>query len=186
MKISKVPTAIIAAALVGCSGPQGVLQTNIGVPAAGLQPQTLEPASPANGGAFSGSYTGRASGGDDCSYGVSEYLIFHGAGKASFLGRSKESGTLMASYGSSTQCSYSGSATLTERKDPDSTVTMSITGNASTSLTYTVTSGTGRFAKARGHGVFSITVSGSMRPSLGASPLCCRHYYDEWSGKLKF
>jgi hypothetical protein len=184
MKISKVPIAIIAAALVGCSGPQGVLQTNLDAPAAGPQQQTLERARPANGGAFSGSYTGRASGGDDCS--GSEYLTFQGTGNASFLHRSRESGTLMASYGSSTQCSYSGSATLTERKDPDSTVTMSITGNASTSLTYTVTSGTGRFAKARGHGVFSITVSGSMRPSLGASPLCCRHYYDEWSGKLKF
>lgn len=185
MNLSNVSIVIIAAALVGC-GAQGASQTDIGVPAASPHQQASERGQPARGDAFSGSYTGRASGGDGCSDGVSEYLVFQGRGKAAFLHRSRESGTLVTSYGPSMRCLYSGSVTLSETKDRNSTVTMTISGSASTSLAYAVTAGTGRFAKATGHGVFTITLGGLMRSSQRASPLCCQTYYDEWSGKLKF
>lgn len=180
MKISSAIIAIATAALAGCGGPR----SNVGIPAPSAQQQAFEAARPANGGTFNGRYSGRAGGGDYCSHGVSEYLVFEGRGKASFLHQSRESGTIIASYGP--PCEYSGSATLSERKGSTSTVTMSITGNSPSLLTYTVSSGTGRFAKATGHGVFTIKLGGLRRFSQRGSPLCCQTYSDQWSGKLNF
>lgn len=64
-------------------------------------------------------------------------------------------------------------------------MTVSVSGNDTQALAYIVTSGTGRFATAKGNGTLTLNYASSGRLSE-IGPLCCVGHSDLWSGKLKY
>lgn len=167
---------IAAAILAGCSGFQPSSITS-GVNA-------LAPAShttPTNGGAFSGSYSGRYSISGSCIVAASEHFRFHGTGRANFLRQSTEHGHLKLEGQAGDCIGWNGVATLTSSDNPKNTVTVSISGGSFgdgtpcyLSSVFTVTSGTGKFINATGGG------------SIKFQCLSGYAYSDQWSGTLYY
>lgn len=175
MKISSftrhAAVAIAAAVLTGCGGSQsGVPLTNAGMPS--------ELGQPAKGGMFNGAYSGTRKTTGSCAKTGYEAISYSGKGTASFLGPSSESGGIKIYGGGGLgQCKFTGgSFTLTSSKHPTDKISLSVSppnimGNP---VTYTITGGSGRFAKATGSGTWSLANR--------------RHdtYSDKWSGSISF
>lgn len=130
---------------------------------------------PANGGAFSASYSGQ--------YSLTPCGTFKivGSGYGSFIHKSSETGTM--GIVPNMECnSWSGQATLVNTLRPRNTITvmLSATGTSpctpriGTHVGFGVISGTGRFAHATGGGTIKFTCN-----SDGT-------YTDHWSGTISF
>lgn len=166
-------SAIAMLALVGCAAVLSV-PTHL---------QTQGAAIRQSGGPFTGSYSGN------------DHLIicnpqtrfkgsftFTGSGSASFIHSSTESGVMSGS--SSAPCAFAGAATLTSSVHPENSITVELALRSflrnspctpkGQHITFTVESGTGRFANAAGNG----TVNFACR-SNGT-------YTDQWSGTITF
>jgi hypothetical protein len=139
---------------------------------------------PANGGAFSGAY----SGGYSLTLCVSGYrghegsFTFKGSGNASFLHGSTESGVMKRGKINQNLCvGWGGTATLSSSRNPQNQIVMDIFSHSATIdspcghvFYYSVTGGSGKFANASGSGTVSFTCSGSTS------------YTDRWSGTLNY
>lgn len=152
--------------LAACGGSQPSTPATLTVPNTGTTQ-----IGPANGGAFTAKYSGTyvvGACGTNC-----DGFGFIGHGMASFLSGSKESGSVQSINGGS----YSGPATLTSKRRPKNSITVQLTGGmyypCLAPLSWTVTSGTGKFAHATGSGTLKFNCVGNT-------------YTDKWSGTLNF
>ena len=129
------------------------------------------------GGAFNGGYSGTAKSRSCVFHGYDGQFKFTGAGAVSFLGQSEESGNLRWNGPRATCSGWAGHVVLRSSKYPRVRIKMQVSGRAysscPTTLSYTVTGGTGRFYHATGSGTVAFTCSGSA-------------YSDQWSGTISF
>jgi hypothetical protein len=125
---------------------------------------------PPRGGEFNGAYTGTLEG---------FQLNFKGTGRASFLHASTENGYVHEKC-SGIICQGDGSATLTSSRNSANAITLSWTqyhwyGDfCHSTFKWSVASGTGKFAQARGSGSVTFTCPGSHL------------YSDTWTGTVSF
>jgi hypothetical protein len=172
--VSGVAVAIFA----GCGGNRGILQS---IPEGSTRETTLHPA---NRSAFSGTYSGNYIF-KICGGGSGGYFKFKGSGKVSFLGQAWESGKvqepLAMPYPHCAQ-PWKGGDWLTSKKDPNDRVHVALNGPSGSGsspcngqFAYSVTGGTGKFAKATGSGTVTFQCSSK---SFGK-------YSDTWTGTLK-
>lgn len=161
-------TIFVAGALMGCGGsmkPIGAPNNSAMSPFRG---------GPTGGNAFNGKYSGTYewSGGRHCEF------KFHGAGRASLLHESTESGHMESNLAG---CEHlHGSVTFASTHHPTDTITVHISNSGVTGSDPCqdpsggrVTRGTGRFAKATGF------VTDTIMCSSGT-------YEDQWSGTISF
>ncbi len=169
-----------AALLAGCSQANSTLpQSNPSTPSTRsrkLTPTTAQPTG--GGGAFSGGYSGTAKFRPCVYQKYTGQFKFTGAGAVSFLGQSEESGNLVLSGRRGSCEGWSGHVVLRSSKHPRVRIKMQVGGRAypgrcPTTLSYTVTGGTGRFDHATGSGTVAFMCSGSA-------------YSDQWSGTITF
>src|SRR4029077_10441950 len=109
-------------------------------------------------------------------------MKFSGDGSGAFIHSSTES---MSFTGSDTGCTWSGTATLTNRLHPRNSITVGLNLAPSFDnnpchtngkhIVFTITSGTGKFALATGSGIVRVACN------LGAGT-----YSDQWSGTISF
>ena len=137
------------------------------------------------GGALSGSFAGSFTE-IPCGMNSSGVLSFGGSGKATFIGRSSESGTMAAGGGACV--TWRGSASLVSRFHPANTLTVSLTFNDNdhnpcndprhhqrTPASWAVSGGTGKFAHATGSGTVTLICDFSNHT-----------YTDTWTGAIHF
>jgi hypothetical protein len=131
------------------------------------------------GGAFAAHYAGKFSM-TSCTASANGHFTFSGKGSGSFIHLSSEKGH-MVDKRFSVRCVWSGTATLVSRRQPGSSVTVTLglndgsrTNPCNNSVGFVVKSGTGKFAKASGYGTVTFTCSGTNA------------YTDQWSGTLTF
>jgi len=131
------------------------------------------------GGRFTAEYSGSYSKSGDCS--ATAMLTFKGNGHAHFLHSSGEKLSMTWFCGSQV---LTGSATLTSVQHPRNSVTASVkstdfkTPCYGFTMSFTVTSGTGRFRHASGSGTIVLNTLSSECRSYS--------YSDKWRGTLKF
>lgn len=161
--------AAIILVLAGCSAAPSV-------PMHSLVQRT---ALPDNGGAFSVNDSGdyRRTGCGPVGAGV---FIFGGSGAGTFIHRNRESGSMTSAKNS---CKFSGTATMVSKKRPADSITTVIASSSlpcfhshATTMTFTISGGTGRFAQATGSGTVVFT----------CGPANTGIYNDEWSGTITF
>ena len=161
-------TAILLV-LVGCAA----------VPSVPTHLQAVKPAIQQSGGAFSASYSGQFTS-STCSMSHEGTFSFSGAGRGTFIGSSSEVGSMTSVFRFPMCQRYAGSATLTNTVHPRNTLTVSLVqpnsrfGPCAVGPTFTVTSGTGKFAQATGSGTVKFTCHNNGT------------YTDHWSGTITF
>lgn len=107
------------------------------------------------------------------------HFSFRGSGVGTFIHRNKESGGMSSGRNS---CTMSGSATMVSKGNPSNSITMTIVSNglpcfrAPPTVTFNITGGTGRFARATGSGTVV------FHCGFGNSGT----YTDVWSGTITF
>lgn len=132
-----------------------------------------------HGGRFAAAYSGSYSQFGDCS--GTRMFTYHGNGNAKFLRSTSEQIKLTWYCGTR---DVKGSATLTSIQVPRDSITASVSVMDfdspcySSTLSFTVTGGTGRFRRAAGSGSISL-----HRPS---SECLSYSYSDKWKGTLTF
>jgi hypothetical protein len=135
------------------------------------------PTPPPRGGSFSAVFSG--------TYYASSFPVlqydFNGKGKASFLPLSEEYVTVV--FVCAPSCGFEGGgAILTSRLNTANSVSMTFVsgygtcGSVGTSVNWTITGGTGKFANATGNGYLTIKCSGQLYGT----------YTDSWSGVLYY
>jgi hypothetical protein len=166
--------------LAGCSETNSTLpRSNAGTSSTRLGKLTPTLAqSPGGGGAFSGGYSGTANFRPCVYQQYTGQFKFTGAGAVSFLGQSEESGNLVLSGRRGSCQGWFGHVVLRSLKHPRVRIKMQVGGRAHpgpcpSTLSYTVTGGTGRFYHATGSGTVAFMCSGSA-------------YSDQWSGTISF
>jgi hypothetical protein len=180
-KFSRYAGVTVAAALLaGCGGSHSMVpQTNVGMPSMGLQQQMPGLEQPANGGAFSGSYSGTYTTYTNPS--GCKGITFKGKGRSSFLGSGRESGTFDVGHSVRGCVALGVSFTLKSLRFRKSTIHIGSNrligvGSGYLEYHYKVTGGTGRFAKAGGGGRIAIT--------YGSGP--SGTYSDTYTGTFSF
>ncbi len=172
---------VAAILLAGCSRTNGTLPpSSAGSPSFRLEQLSPKLAqSPLGGGAFSGGYSGRYATVLYCSLHYHSKVTIKGSGKVSFLHQSTETGEFGAP---ANMCfgTWHGKVILRSSKHPRNSIKIEISGKdypcLKQTFSYTVTGGTGKFAKATGNGNVRFQCQGSGRGT----------YSDQWSGTLSF
>jgi len=158
--------AVAVFVLAGCSA----------VPTIPAHLQSVKPAIQQSGGPFSGGYAGTYSGGFSCTPGAR--FSFSGSGSASFVHGSTELGSMNVEPGMS--CVNIGTVTITSKAHPSNTITIGLGPSGApcnfrtriAGVSFTVTSGTGKFRNATGSGKVKFT--------------CGSGYTDKWAGTITF
>jgi len=170
--------AIATAVLAGCGGSHNMVpQTDVSLPSMTPQQQTIQLAEPLTSGkVFDASYSGRVTTKDkrkSC-----PTTTIEGDGDASFLHQSSEYTTISWVRVLSGCFPAPGATfTLTSVSHPEDSILLKVPGMfiSGGTFNYKVAGGTGRFAKARGHGTLVFTVyQGYMT------------YSDKWTGTIRF
>lgn len=174
--------SVAVAVLTGCSSAANVAPAQISQ-ASGLGglAQSQSVSRLARGGSFSASYSGTYYD-SGCWKGAGEYTNFTGMGKASFLFRSSESGSVAAPfhYLRGGVCSpWTGAATIMSKRNTQNSITLNLSGGhgpcyPNSKLNWTVSKGTGRFHHATGSGTVTFMCGDKWA------------YSDQWSGTLYF
>ena len=143
------------------------------------QSRTQPAALPDRGGTFSVNESGKYSGSGCGPFGPGNFS-FMGSGDGTFIHSNKESGDLSSPKFS---CTFSGHATMVSDVQPSNSITMALRSSKppclhfqSTTISFTITGGTGRFTQATGSGNVVIRCS-FAKPGT---------YSDQWSGTIKF
>lgn len=177
---SALSICVAAVLLSGCGGPLGARSA-----ADALIPGAVG-AVAAHGGVFSANYSGTvkiAVVNNDHHY----KFTFDGTGVASFLGPSRETGTLYENC--TLGCDGKGVLTLRSSKHQKAAIFMNVewsgpvtyAGMCLPNAQYTVNRGKRRFYGATGDGVVTFTCSGGSFGGSGSYT-----YSDQWSGTLDF
>lgn len=158
--------------VVGCGGSSSPVSQPLGL----NRMSQLQSVSPAAGGSFSASYSGKYTlRGNNKPF---EYT-FQGIGKGSFINKSTEAGEIFYYCGLHGCFIQSGShATLTSRRNDANTINITFPFDkifsCGTRVAWYVTGGTGMFAHATGSGTVTFTCHTG------------RTYTDTWKGTLYF
>ncbi len=132
-----------------------------------------------HGGRLTAAYSGAYSKSGDCS--ATATYTYRGIGNAKFLHSSNEQIKVIWYCGSR---NVTGSATLTNSRDPGNSITASVSSTDFKSpcdgftMAFAVTGGTGRFRHASGSGTIALNTLSSNCVSYA--------YNDKWRGTLKF
>lgn len=165
--LSYCATAVL---LTGCAG-----SSTLGAVSPAM-PVTARTA-PADGGAFSATYSGTYTKHGDCKVGSrSADIKFRGTGDASFLHESKESEKLQGHEFGHGFCHWDGPATLRSSTHSLDSIHMHVRKEYDLSgcrCTFSVIGGTGKFVDATGSGTVTVQFSD-------------RKYSEEWSGTLHY
>ena len=154
------------------------------VPSVPVHQQSRTAAIQVSGGAFSSNHSGSLNTNGGCSPpdGNGEFK-FSGKGPGSFIGRNFESGSMVGDpY---VGCHWSGSATMTSSAHPRSSITVALSQIGYQSgwpcvprfgqmVKWSISSGTGKFASAKGNGTIKFTCKGYST------------YTDQWAGTITF
>ena len=161
--------AVTLVLLVGCAA----------VPSVPTHSLTQRTALPDSGGSFSVNDSGNYSRSGCGPFGAGHFS-FSGSGVGTFIHGNKESGSMGSAKG---QCVFTGTAKIVSKRLPANSIAMTLGSSTlpcfhtrSTTMTFTINGGTGRFAQATGSGTVVIT----------CGPANAGTYTDVWSGTIRF